>query len=91
MYTACGCGSWVRIAACGSFRSGIEFSRKPQATASHRGHISIRYLNYVQVADKTTRRQQLADKTRRQMTSTYVCFYFIKYSELGAMAMSSVV
>ena len=31
----------------------------------------VHRTNYVQVADKTTRRQQLADKTRRQLMSAY--------------------
>ena len=38
MYTACGYGLQVRVAACGSFGSGIEFCHKPQATASSIGH-----------------------------------------------------
>ena len=41
MYTACGCGLQVQVAACGSFRSVIKFCRKLPQTKSHICSVNI--------------------------------------------------
>ena len=52
--------------------SNLNFiSNKLERVVSVPSRIAVDISNYVQVADKTTRRQQLADKTRRQWTSAY--------------------